>query len=95
MKIISIVGARPNFMKIAPFCKALQKRLRDLSEKNRANRRGGNDAPYVRRGWIFCDRAGGELRRGDGDSAKKTVPALKERRDLPSLGAFFKERQVA
>ena len=25
MKIISVVGARPNFMKIAPFCKELKK----------------------------------------------------------------------
>ena len=25
MKIISVVGARPNFMKIAPFCAALKK----------------------------------------------------------------------
>ncbi len=25
MKIISVVGARPNFMKIAPFCHAIQR----------------------------------------------------------------------
>ncbi|NLE56431.1 MAG: UDP-N-acetyl glucosamine 2-epimerase, partial [Lentisphaerae bacterium] len=24
MKIISVVGARPNFMKIAPFCRAIE-----------------------------------------------------------------------
>lgn len=24
MKIISVVGARPNFMKVAPFCRALK-----------------------------------------------------------------------
>ena len=25
MKIISVVGARPNFMKIAPFCRAIER----------------------------------------------------------------------
>ena len=24
MKIVSVVGARPNFMKVAPFCRALK-----------------------------------------------------------------------
>lgn len=32
MKIISVVGARPNFMKIAPFCKAVEQYNRNITE---------------------------------------------------------------
>ena len=34
IKIISVVGARPNFMKIAPFCHAIEKYNRNLEGRN-------------------------------------------------------------
>ena len=46
MKIISVVGARPNFMKIAPFIRAIEQYNKTLSPSGGGAQRAGEVLPF-------------------------------------------------
>lgn len=67
MKIISVVGARPNFMKIAPFIRAIEQYNTSLSPAGGGTRvgfpplRGGCPKERVRSFIIFSSTSPGTI----------------------------------